>query len=87
MNFSIIWRTETLDALADIYIAATEDEREQITAGVDVFNRRLAKNPFDVGESRDGNVRFAFPALLMIRFRIEGDDRIVRVIRVARFGR
>ena len=87
MNFHVVWRSETLDALADIYVAADTVERARIATGVEVLNRQLAIDPHAEGESRDGNIRIAFPDLLVVRFRVENATATVRVVGVRRYGR
>ena len=85
--FTVIWNTAVLDRLAELYVAAPVEERERMAVGVSSLNRRLADDPLDVGESRDANGRVAFPALLMVRFRVDVPARTVRVFGVSRFGR
>jgi hypothetical protein len=81
------WLQVALDALADIYVAATVPDRERMAGGVDAFNTRLAHEPYDVGESRSGRFRVAFPPLLVVYFYISEPDQVVWVTRVRRYGR
>ena len=85
--FPVHWNIAVLDRLAELYVAAPVEERVRMAAGLSSLNRRLAEDPLDVGESRDANGRVAFPALLMVRFRIDVSTRTVRVTGVSRFGR
>ena len=62
--FEYRWLESTLNKLADIYVATDRDERERMAAGVEAFNAQLAVDPMDVGESRVGGYRVAFPPLL-----------------------
>ena len=81
------WLDSALDALADIYVAATVPDRERMATGVERFNRRIALNPNDVGESRDGGYRVDFPPLLVVYFHVDDMRREVEVTFIARFGR
>lgn len=54
--YTVIWKTLLLDRLAVIYLAADPAEREQMAAGVEAFNARLATDPLDVGESGSAGI-------------------------------
>jgi len=81
------WFTTALDELADIYVSVGSDERDRIAGGVAAFNARLADDPFAVGESRQFDIRIAFPSLLCVYFRVDVPNRQVRVTRVTRYGK
>ena len=85
--YTVVWRTTALDRLADLYVAASSAERERMAAGVEDLNTQLARDPLAVGESRDADRRVAFPDLLVVRYRVDTVQRVVRVTGVARFGR
>jgi hypothetical protein len=85
--FTVIWKTATLDRLADLYVAAGVPDRDRMAAGVDALNARLAADPLDVGESRSGVLRLAFPPLLAVSFLVDEANRVVRVTGVSRYGR
>lgn len=84
--FALIWPDPTLDALADIYLAATPAERAWMAAAVDGLNARLRSDPLNEGESRSGGFRLVFIPLLTVLFHVTTADNIVRVVRVRRFG-
>ena len=85
--FEYRWLEAALDRLADIYVTAGPVERERMAAGVEAFNARLAADPLDVGESRVGGYRVAFPPLLRVYFHVDEATRRVRVTDVIRYGR
>ncbi|MBY0514741.1 MAG: hypothetical protein K2P78_12605 [Gemmataceae bacterium] len=85
--FELIWMTSALDLLADVYVAATADERERIAAAVEALNARLRSDPLDEGESRSGGRRVTFASVLAVAFRVSVPDRVVRVTSVSRFKR
>ncbi len=87
MNFTIIWKSSALDRLADLYVASPDAARQRMAGGVEHLNRQLAQDPLDVGESRHGGYRVAFPPLLMVTFFVDESSREVRVVHVVRFGR
>jgi hypothetical protein len=78
VNYRVVWRTETLDRLAELYVAAAPADRDRMAAGVDALNRRLAEHPLGEGESRDGSIRITFTALLMVRFRVDAGAAVVQ---------
>ena len=81
------WFTTALDELADIYVSADVAERDRIAGGVAAFNACLAEDPFAVGESRQFDIRIAFPSRLCVYFRVDVPTRQVRVTRVTRYGK
>jgi len=87
MNYRVVWLNPCLDSLAELYIAASPAERERMATGGEALNRRLADDPFHEGESREGMSRLTFPPLLKIRFRVDTNERVVRITDVARSGR
>ena len=80
------WPRSVLDELADIYVSATGPERDRMASGIEAFNGRLARDPFDVGESRSGGNRLAFIPLLMVWFNVNKTTRRIVVTGVARYG-
>ncbi len=85
--YTVIWKSLLLDRLADIYVTADASERERMAAGVEEFNAQLAADPLDVGESRVGGYRVAFPPLLKVSFHVNEANSRVRVTDVIRYGR
>jgi len=85
--FEYSWLETTLDKLADIYIALDSQERERMAAGIELFNQQLATDPLEVGESRLGGFRVAFPPLVQVYFHVDVANRRVRVTDVTRYGR
>jgi plasmid stabilization system protein ParE len=85
--FEYRWLEAALDKLADIYVAADAAERERMAAGVEGFNAQIAADPLDVGESRVGGYRVAFPPLLRVYFHVDEGTHRVWVTDVTRYGR
>lgn len=86
MTYTVIWRGFLLARLAELYVAASDLQRQAMADGVEQFNDRLAADPFEVGESRDDDLRVAFPPLLCVYFQVDKVRRIVRVATVTRYG-
>ena len=84
--YEYVWFRGVLEELADIYVSVSRQERDRMAAGLEAFNGRLARDPFDVGESRDDGLRLAFIPLLMVRFKVNSVTRYVLVTGVARYG-
>lgn len=87
MTYSVVWAIPILDRLSDLYVAADPAERERMASGVEALNRRLAMNPTEEGESREGDQRVTFTPFLVVRFRVNLMTDTVRVIAVARSRR
>ena len=85
--YRVIWLDSTLDDLAIIYVSCALDLQRRMVAGIDALNRRLARNPLEEGESREGRTRLTFTGLLMVRFWVDITDRVVQVHAVERYGR
>jgi len=45
VNFTVVWRESLLDKLAELYLAASEIDRERMAQGIEGLNRRLAEDP------------------------------------------
>jgi hypothetical protein len=85
--FALIWLRTVLDELADVYVAATAEERTRVAAAVEALNDRLRRDPLAEGESREGNLRNTFIPILAVTFHVSEKDRVVHVIGIQRFGR
>jgi len=84
MNFKVLWRPSALNALADIWTNASD--KNAVTRASNTLDRRLATNPLDLGESRDGNERIGFEPPLQILFRVDVAERTAHVTAVGVFG-
>jgi hypothetical protein len=80
--FKVRWTKSALDELADIWVQSDPDFRSAITSATQTIDQNLRIDPHDCGESREkkDRVHFVFP--LGIRFTIDDDKRIARVIEV-----
>lgn len=85
--FALTWSNTALDQLADVYVAATPDQRTRMASFIDGVNERLRVDPLAVGESRSGGHRIVFVPLLAILFHVSEADRTVRVTRAKRYGK
>lgn len=78
------WDESAYDDLADIWVAATVDDRAAIERAVLRANRLLTEDPENEGESRSGNVRVLFAPPLVVWYRVQPGPR-ARVVNVRRF--
>ena len=81
------WTSRGLDRLADIYVAATPADRDDIEATTRRINAALAVDPSVLGESRSGGWRVWFEYPLMVLFCIFPAQQVVVVTHVARLRR
>ena len=77
--FAVIWREAALDELADHFVRADGDRRDQIERAVLGFNARLANDPLHFGESRSGRTRVAVDGRCAIYFRVEDAQQVAVV--------
>lgn len=84
MNFTVLWRPSALGELADIWNNATD--RDAVTRASYRLDQRLAADPLNEGESRDGDERITFEPPLQILFRVNPADRSVHVTAAGVFG-
>jgi hypothetical protein len=78
------WQEVARDELADIYVAATPDERERIVAEVERIERDLKDDPLEVGEGRAGDIRVEIRGLLVFWFEVLRGGGLVRMPSVTR---
>jgi hypothetical protein len=83
----VIWLFAALEELADIYVAATAEERTRMATAIEALNARLAADPLHEGESRVGESRVTFVPLLTVGFRADPQRKEVRVRSVKRYGK
>ena len=57
-------------------------DRDAVTAASYRIDQRLAADPLDCGESREGDERLVFEPPLQVLFRVVAGDRRVEVISV-----
>lgn len=85
--YTVSWVEAALNEFSSIYSTSSLDDQRRMADGIQSLFRRLAGDPFEVGEDRGGALRIAFPDLLAVRFRVDPAARTVRLSWVARFGR
>lgn len=78
------WIDAAKDDLADLWVAAPPDERDEIERAVLRENRLLADDPENEGESRPGNARVLIVSPLTIWYRVQPGPQ-ARVFGVRRF--
>jgi hypothetical protein len=79
------WIDKARDALADIWVAATPDDRDAIERAVLEINRELADDPANKGESRTATSRALIVPPLTVWFRVLPGPQ-ARVFGVRRHG-
>lgn len=63
------WDEKALDALADIWVQITPEERGLVEAAVNRVNGLLRDDPLAQGESRTGRIRVTVEEPLTVYFR------------------
>ncbi|MBX9581714.1 MAG: hypothetical protein K2X87_15535 [Gemmataceae bacterium] len=66
---TVTWTERALDRYADFYVAAVAPgERDELVRCITEINRRLASDPWFLGESRGPDRRVWFHAPLMVEY-------------------
>jgi hypothetical protein len=77
MNYTVLWRPEAEQLLADLWMTATR--RSAVTAAANALDRALQHDPLGHGESRAGPTRILIERPLAIFYDVNEQDRIVIV--------
>jgi ADP-ribosylglycohydrolase len=80
--FTVRWKRSALDELTRLWMLADSTMRQAITAATNEIDQGLKQEPAGKGESRDGNDRVWFVFPLGIRFEVNHEKAIVRVLQV-----
>jgi hypothetical protein len=80
--FQVVWTRVALDELARIWIQVDSNVRRAITIAADAVDRELQTSPQSQGESREDQQRIFFVYPLGIRYLIDVQHSVVRVLRV-----
>ena len=75
------WDEIAYDALADIWVQITPEERDRVEASVNRLNQLLRDDPEHLGESRTGRIRVVIHAPLTLYFR-SVPGQVARVLHV-----
>jgi plasmid stabilization system protein ParE len=84
MKYTVIWKPAAEADLARLW--TDSPDKRAITDASDRIDALLKKNPGALGESRSGNDRILVIAPLALIFEVLEDDKLVRVLNVARWG-
>jgi hypothetical protein len=83
VRFVVRWSRRALDAVTEMWMAQSGDERTAITQATATVDRLLQLNPAEQGESRsDASRRVLFAPPLVVTFSIAEEQRIDRVLNV-----
>lgn len=80
----VSWDEAALEELADLWVAVSREEREQMEAAIVRLNDRLKLDPNNEGESRSGSVRVTIAKPLTVWFRVYSDIDSVVVFHIVR---
>jgi hypothetical protein len=83
VSYTVVWIPEAEAEIARLWVESSS--RSLIAAAVDAMDAALRINPYDVGESRDGNRRLLIAWPLAASYVIKEQDRIVQVNKVWRY--
>jgi hypothetical protein len=87
--FRVMWGREILDKISAVYDGLDGHDRERLMVAIESLDAQLAANPLSAGESRNSPlVRVAIEPPLTVAFRVDDQERVVRVSSVIhRHGR
>jgi hypothetical protein len=79
--FRVRWKNTALDQLADIWVQGDPELRSAITSAVQTIDKKLRIDPNEYGESREATDRVWFVFPLGIRFEVDDNELIVRILK------
>lgn len=80
MKFTVLWKQQAEDQLAEIWLAS--DRSPEVTVAADELEKILRNDAQNQGESRSDSRRVVFIPPLVVAFRVNEDDRVVWVLSV-----
>ena len=80
--FQLLWRQEAIDGIATIWMKGNSDERNKITSAIHLLDELLRHDPENAGESRGDSLRIYFDLPLVVSFRCDVENSLVRVLQV-----
>jgi hypothetical protein len=83
--FRVRWKQAAINELASLWMNADAEQRRAITQATDLIDRQLQVDPEIQGESRPRNRRILFATPLGILFRVDPQQKLVRVLQIWRF--
>lgn len=85
--YEVLWEDSATNELAALWLSAPSEERAKITAATAEIDRSLQLNPTDSGESRPDGIRIHYVLPLGIRFDVDANRGVARVLQVWRVRR
>jgi hypothetical protein len=82
MKWTVIYRPDTADDLATIWLNATD--RQDVADAANRIDQQLSMSPLTAGESREGQSRILVDGSLTVFFDVVEQDRLVTVWAVVR---
>jgi 2-methylcitrate dehydratase PrpD len=82
MKYTVVWKSSAIADLAKIWAAALD--RSAVTSASDAIDEKLRFDPVLRGETYRERVRVMIAEPLIITYRVNEGDRIVRVLTVER---
>jgi hypothetical protein len=80
VKYTVVWAPDAERELATVWVNSTD--RNALTGAANFLDRELARDPSSLGESRPSGLRIAHCLPLGIRYQIQEEDRLVRVLAV-----
>lgn len=80
MRYTVTWQDETLDDLAEVWMAASN--RRAVQQSVDEIDRILANDPETHAESPGEGLYKLTMHPIRVLFEVRAQDRIVEVVRI-----
>jgi hypothetical protein len=78
--YRVMWGPENIDNISRVYDGLNDPDREQLMVAIESLDALLASEPMSVGESRDSPfVRVAIKRPLTVTFRVDDQERVVRI--------
>lgn len=82
MRYRVIWQADAEDQLAELWLAATSEERQLVTAAAHRIDQILRDDPISRSVPRSKSYRMLIVGPLGVTFEVRQDDGIVDLFAV-----
>ena len=82
MKYTVLWVMDAESELARLWLDAVPEQRRRVTIAANEIDHRLRIDPQAQGESRGETMRILLVPPLGVKYGINDEDRLVRVLNV-----
>ena len=80
MSYTVVWVADAEEEIARLWVDAPD--RAAIAVAADAIDAALRRDPYGVGESREGRRRILIVSPLAVTYTVKQDDSLVEVTKI-----